>query len=294
MNTPRGRTYARAHGRKYTPRRTPDKRSRTAPCGMVEHMPLRIAVIIPALNEERSVPLVLGALANIPPLALADGTSITTSNVIVVDNGSTDRTAVVAAGAGATVLNEKRRGYGAACIAGIEHLAADPPDIVVFLDADFSDDPAILPTLVSPIATGEYDFVLGSRLLGAAEPGALLPQARYGNKLSVGLIRLLYGHRYTDLGPFRAIRYESLLKLGMKDETFGWTAEMQVKALLFGLRVTEVPAPYRKRVGVSKITGTVSGTVKAGAKILWTIARYRLASRAAVTPSEVTRARGPS
>lgn len=257
-------------------------------------MPLRIAVIIPALNEERSLPLVLAGLKKLPPLVLPDGTQIILSNVIVVDNGSTDATAAMAAAEGATVLTELRRGYGAACLAGIAHLAADPPDIVVFLDADFSDDPGLLPDLVLPIATGGHDFVLGSRLLGVMEPGALLPQARYGNRLSVGLIRLLYGYWYTDLGPFRAIRYDSLIMLGMLDKTFGWTAEMQVKALLFGLRVKEVPVPYRVRIGTSKITGTVSGTVKAGAKILWTIARYRLAPSPAIPDGSVTRARGRS
>jgi len=192
------------------------------------------------------------------------------------------------------VVTEQRRGYGAACLAGIARLKNDPPDIVVFLDADFSDDPGIVPRLVLPIAAGEQEFVLGSRLLGVIEPGALLPQARYGNKLSVGLIRLLYGHQYTDLGPFRAIRYESLMRLGMRDQTFGWTAEMQVKALQFGLSVKEIPVPYRRRVGTSKITGTVSGTVKAGAKILWTIVRHRLTPRPAVTTGEVTRVRGRS
>lgn len=258
---------------------------------MVRYMPLRIAVIIPALNEERSLPLVLAALKKLPPIVMSDTPPIMISDIIVVDNGSTDATAVVAARESATVLTETRRGYGAACLAGIAHLAADPPDIVVFLDADFSDDPGLLPELVLPIATGGHDFVLGSRLLGVMEPGALLPQARYGNMLSVGLIRLLYGHRYTDLGPFRAIRYDSLIMLGMRDKTFGWTAEMQVKALLFGLRVKEVPVLYRVRVGTSKITGTVSGTVKAGAKILWTIARYRLAPSPAMPDGPITRAR---
>ena len=238
-------------------------------------MSIRAAVIIPALDEERSIPLVLAALERLDAGRSRDGASIEIGRAIVVDNGSRDGTAAAAAGAGAIVIQEPSRGYGRACLAGIASLAARPPDIVVFLDADLSDDPALLPSLVRPIADGDFDFVLGSRLLDGCDPGALPPQARYGNRLSVGLIRLLYGFRYTDLGPFRAMRYTSLVSLGMRDTTFGWTAEMQVKALRAGLRVLEIPVPYRRRAaGRSKITGTVTGTVKAGARILWTIVRY--------------------
>lgn len=237
-------------------------------------MPCHVAVIVPALNEERALPLVLDALSRVDAGRTRDGSPIVVTRTIVVDNGSTDRTARAGEAAGAIVLREPRRGYGRACLTGIAHLAADPPDIVAFLDADFSDDPALLPALVQPIADDEKDLVLGSRLLGRCEPGALLPQARYGNRLSVALIRFLYGFRFTDLGPFRAVRYTSLMALGMRDETFGWTAEMQVKALRAGLRIVEVPAPYRRRVGASKITGTLSGTVRAGTRILWTIFRY--------------------
>ena len=250
---------------------------------------VRAAVIIPALNEERSLPLVLKSLSELRPASLRDGRRIELAAIIVVDNGSTDATAEVAAGLGATVLSEPRRGYGRACLTGLAHLEHDPPDIVVFLDADFSDDPSLMFDLVRPIADGEQDFVLGSRLIGRPEPGAMPPQARYGNAMSVTFIRLLYGFSYTDLGPFRAISFPCLRALGMRDETFGWTAEMQVKALLARLRVHEIPVPYRRRVGSSKITGTVSGTVKAGAKILWTILKYRVA------PERIaTRARGPS
>lgn len=226
--------------------------------------PPSIAVIIPALNEEKSLPLVLAALPKV-------------DDVIVVDNGSTDGTAAVAAAGGARVVSEPRRGYGSACLAGIAALR--DPEIVVFVDADFSDHPEELPNLVAPIAEGRADMVIGSRALGNREKGALLPQARFGNMLACFLMRVIYGHRYTDLGPFRAIRFESLRKIGMRDRNFGWTVEMQIRALRHGLRVTEVPVSYRKRVGVSKITGTLSGTIRAGYKILYTIFRHSLSRK---------------
>ena len=226
---------------------------------------MRVAVIIPAHNEERSLPMVLDAI----PAGLAE-------EVVVVDNASTDRTADAARSRGATILFELRRGYGSACLRGMEHLVTLRPDVVVFLDADYSDHPQEMPRLLEPIADGDADLVIGSRVLGTRERGALLPQARAGNWLATRLIRMLYGGRFTDLGPFRAVRFEALLALGMADRDFGWTAEMQVKALLRGLRVVEVPVSYRRRIGASKITGTVSGTVKAGAKILWTIGRNRI------------------
>lgn len=224
----------------------------------------RIDVVIPALNEEASLPLVLAALPH-PPVR----------RVVVADNGSRDGTARVAQEGGAVVVPAARRGYGSACLAGLDYLRRhDPPDVVVFVDADFSDHPDELPRLVAPILAGAADLVIGSRVLGEREPGALLPQARAGNLVACFLIRLLYGHRYTDLGPFRAVRWDALERLGMADPNFGWTAEMQVKALRHKLRVTEVPVSYRKRVGVSKITGTIAGTVRAGYKILWTVLRY--------------------
>jgi glycosyltransferase involved in cell wall biosynthesis len=224
----------------------------------------RIDVVIPALNEEASLPLVLAALPH-PPVR----------RVVVADNGSKDGTERVAREGGAIVVPAERRGYGSACLAALDHLRHnDPPDVVVFIDADFSDHPEELPRLVAPILAGEADLVIGSRVLGNREPGALLPQARAGNLVACLLIRLLYRHRFTDLGPFRAIRWDALERLGMADPNFGWTAEMQVKALRHGLRATEVPVSYRKRVGVSKITGTISGTVRAGYKILWTALRY--------------------
>ena len=221
-------------------------------------------VVIPALNEEASLPMVLRDLPR--PLI---------RRIVVADNGSTDDTAWVAQEGGAFVVEAPRRGYGSACLAALDWLRHNiPPDLVVFVDADWSDHPDELPRLIAPILAGEADLVIGSRVLGDREPGALLPQARAGNLVACLLIRLLYGHRYTDLGPFRAIRWDALERLGMADPNFGWTAEMQVKALRHGLLVTEVPVSYRRRVGVSKITGTLMGTLRAGYKILWTVLRY--------------------
>ena len=226
-------------------------------------MPSRISVIIPAFNEEDSIGLVLDAL----PQNLIH-------EVIVVDNNSTDNTARSASEKGARVVAEKRRGYGSACLKGISVL--DNPDIVVFLDGDFSDYPEELVKLVAPIESGEMDFVLGSRMILPESRSALLPQSRYGNQLAVFLMRLFFRHQYTDLGPFRAIRYESLQAIAMQDTNFGWTVEMQIKAVKKGLRILEIPVKYRERVGVSKITGTFSGTIKAGTKIIYTIFKYLL------------------
>lgn len=195
--------------------------------------------------------------------------------VVVADNGSVDGTARVAREGGAEVVAATRRGYGSACLAGLDHLRrTGPPDVVVFVDADYSDHPDELTRLVAPLLAGEADLVIGSRVLGRRERGALLPQARAGNLVACVLIRLFYGHRFTDLGPFRAVRWDALERLEMSDPNFGWTAEMQVKAVRRGLRSTEVPVSYRRRVGVSKITGTLSGTLRAGYKILWTVARH--------------------
>ncbi len=226
---------------------------------------MRIVVIIPALDEERSLPKVL---AEVPRSLISD--------IVVVDNGSRDRTTEVARAAGATVLSEPRAGYGQACLTGIVYLAGTPPDIVVFVDGDYSDRAAEMTHLVSPILEGRADFVVGSRVLGRRERGALAPHARWGNWLATRMIRVLYGYRFTDLGPFRAIRYETLLALGMEDRDFGWTAEMQAKAARSGVRCIEVPVSYHRRIGRSKITGTVKGTVMAGYKILTTIVRVRI------------------
>jgi len=228
---------------------------------------MKVCAVIPALDEEASIGLVL---RDLPRDRVAE--------VYVVDNGSRDATARRAAEAGAVVVHEPRRGYGSACLAGIARLPADC-DVVVFLDADHSDHPEEVARLLEPIRRGEAELVIGSRLLGDAERGALLPQARLGNRFACFLIRLLFGHRYTDLGPFRAITRGALDRIGMIDAGFGWTVEMQVKALQRGVRVAEVPVSYRRRAGVSKITGTVSGTLQAGAKIVWTIVRHALAGR---------------
>jgi glycosyltransferase involved in cell wall biosynthesis len=223
-----------------------------------------IDVVIPAFNEEDSLLLVLKDIPR--PLV---------RRIVVCDNNSQDRTAEIAAAGGAVVVRENRPGYGSACLCALAYLRAhQPPDIVVFLDADYSDHPDELPGLVEPLLGGTADFVIGSRTLGRREPGALLPQARLGNWIACTLIRWLYRHRYTDLGPFRAISWPALENLSMADTTFGWTAEMQVKALRQGLRVTERPVSYRRRIGVSKITGTLYGTVMAGYKILSTVLRY--------------------
>ena len=226
--------------------------------------PPPIDVVIPAYNEERSLPLVLAAL----PKELV-------RRVVVADNNSRDATAAVAAAGGAIVVPAPVQGYGSACLAALDYLRQhDPPAIVVFVDADFSDHPEELGRLVEPIVTGAADLVIGSRVLGQRERGALLPQARMGNLVACTLIRLLYGFRFTDLGPFRAISWPALEKLAMSDPNVGWTAEMQVKALRRQLRPVEVPVSYRKRVGVSKITGTLYGTLMAGYKILFTVFRY--------------------
>lgn len=235
---------------------------------------MRILVIIPAFNEARSIGRVLGDI----PTGLVE-------EVVVVNNASTDETEANARAAGATVLREARRGYGFACLRGLAYAETRQPDVVVFLDGDYSDHPEEMTALVQPILEDAADFVIGSRMRGAREPGAMLPQALFGNRLACGLMRLRWGVRYTDLGPFRAIRFPALLALGMEDQTYGWTIEMQIKAVLAGLRITEVPVSYRKRVGVSKITGTVSGTLKASYKILWTLARYAWRTRRQRVPS---------
>ncbi|MEA2488291.1 MAG: hypothetical protein QOH21_83 [Acidobacteriota bacterium] len=220
------------------------------------------ALIIPALDEEHAI----GALLDEVDRGLV-------RDVIVGDNGSRDGTGEVARARGAVVVRVEERGYGAAC-AGALALLPDDTDVVVFMDADGSDDPSEMHTLVAPIVSGRADLVIGSRALGIVDPGALSPQQRFGNRLATFLIARLYGHRYTDLGPFRAIRRELLDRIAMRDRRYGWTVEMQIRALQLGARVIEVPVRYRRRVGKSKISGTVSGVLKAGWWILWTVFRY--------------------
>lgn len=226
-------------------------------------MNLRTIVIIPALNEEQSIAHVVRSL----PASVME--------VVVVDNNSSDRTREIARAAGATVLREKRRGYGYTCLAGIHHALNSHPDIIAFVDGDLCDFPEELPKLLRPIAEEGYDLVIGSRVLGKREEGALLPHALFGNLLAGFLIRMFWGQRFTDLGPFRAIRVEALQRLNMSDTTYGWTVEMQVKAAKLRMKCIEVPVSYRKRIaGSSKVTGSVSGAVKASAKILYTIFKY--------------------
>ncbi|MEM7035370.1 MAG: glycosyltransferase family 2 protein [Bacteroidota bacterium] len=226
-----------------------------------------ILVIIPAFNEAESIGKVVGDI----PEGLVQ-------EVVVVNNSSTDATEENAKAAGATVVREDQKGYGFACLRGIAYAKAKPegerPDIIVFIDGDYSDYPDQMGDLVKPIIEEDYDMVIGSRSLGQREKGSMAPQQRFGNWLATGLMRLFYRVRYTDLGPFRAIKFDKLLALGMKDQTYGWTVEMQLKAAKKKYKCTEIPVHYRRRIGVSKITGTVKGTVMAGIKIIYTIFRY--------------------
>jgi rSAM/selenodomain-associated transferase 1 len=216
-----------------------------------------IAVVIPTLNEEKAIGKVIAAIPS------------WVDDIVVADNGSTDQTPQVARSHSARVVHEPRRGYGSACLKAMSVL--DGPDVVVFLDGDFSDHPEEMDSLVDPILGDQADIVIGSRVLGRCERGALTPQAKFGNWLSCKLLLWVWGVRYTDLGPFRAIRYPSLRRLGMCDPDYGWTVEMQVQAALHGLRATEVPVSYRPRIGKSKISRTLWGGMGAGTKILYAI-----------------------
>ncbi|HEX9651072.1 MAG TPA: glycosyltransferase family 2 protein [Cyclobacteriaceae bacterium] len=219
-------------------------------------------VIIPAINEENSIAKVIAGI----PKSLV-------SEVIVSDNGSSDNTPEIARQAGATVLIEPAKGYGNACLKAIEYVKSleEKTDIIVFLDADFSDYPEEMTKIIVPIIEADLDLVIGSRALGAMQKGSMTFPQIFGNWLSTRLINLFFGIKFTDLGPFRAIKYDKLLQLDMQDKNFGWTVEMQVKAAKKKFRCVEVPVSYRKRIGASKISGTIMGTVLAGHKILWTI-----------------------
>lgn len=225
---------------------------------------MRSALIIPALNEDAVIGQTLAAI----PARLFD-------RIIVADNGSSDRTVEISLAAGATVVSEPERGYGAACLKAIAALPADI-DAVVFMQADLSEQPAEAEQLLQPLRLGHADMVLGSRTMGNAEPGALLPHQEFGNTVATTLIRWLYGFQYTDLGPFRAIRVDALKRLAMTDRNYGWTVEMQARALEHKLRVLEVPVTYRiRRAGVNKVSGNLKASFKAGWKILWTVFRVR-------------------
>lgn len=224
-----------------------------------------IDVIIPAYNEEKSITKVIHEL----PKNLV-------REIIVVNNNSTDATATAARDAGATVLLELQAGYGSACLKGMEHIAdkIKPPDIVVFIDGDYSDYPGQLPEVIAPILEGKADIVIGSRAKGKSEKGSMTTPQVFGNWLATTLIKILYGASYSDLGPFRAIRYEALLQLKMCDTNYGWTVEMQIKAAKHKMKYAEVPVNYRKRIGVSKVSGTVKGLFGAGFKILYLVFKY--------------------
>jgi glycosyltransferase involved in cell wall biosynthesis len=225
-----------------------------------------IKVIIPAYNEERSITKVIG---EIPDLV---------SEIIVVDNGSTDRTAQKAMEAGATVLSENRKGYGHACLCGMDYVASKSnlPDIIVFIDGDYSDYPEEITKVVEPILRDNMDLVIGARAKVLREAGSMTPQQIFGNNLATFLMKMLFKATYTDLGPLRAIKYNSLMLLQMQDKTYGWTVEMQLKALRKKLSYTEVPVRYKKRIGVSKVSGTVKGSIFAGMKILGWIFKYSI------------------
>lgn len=225
-----------------------------------------IKVIIPAFNEANSIAHVIHDLPK------------SVSEIIVINNASTDATVENARKAGATVLTETKKGYGYACLCGMEYISkqSKQPDIIVFIDGDYSDYPEELDKVVAPIIENDLDFVVGARKKSLREEGAMTPQQVFGNKLATFLMRLFFGSNFTDLGPFRAIKYESLKELKMEDKTYGWTVEMQLKILRKKMAYTEVPVRYKKRIGVSKVSGTVKGTIFAGVKILGWIFKYSL------------------
>ncbi|MCR9063282.1 MAG: glycosyltransferase family 2 protein [Cytophagales bacterium] len=238
-------------------------------------IPKGVFVIIPAFNEALSIDKVIKEI----PEGVEE--------IIVVNNNSSDHTSKVAFESGATVLDEPRQGYGNACLKGLEYLRNKPVEIVVFLDADYSDYPEEMSLLLTPITEKNIDMVIGSRVLGKKEGGSMTPQQVFGNWLATRLIHLFFKVKYTDLGPFRAIKYKSLEKLKMEDTTYGWTVEMQLKAAKLGLKTTEVPVSYKRRIGKSKVSGTVKGTVLAGYKILSWIFKYALTTNKSTSQNQL-------
>lgn len=234
---------------------------------MQRQVTMKVKVIIPVFNESGSI----GHVVSDIPAHLVN-------EVIVVNNGSTDDTANIASMAGATVLTETEKGYGAACLKGMEYVRSmsddETPEVIIFLDGDYSDYPEEIEQLLLPIQAGTHDMVIGSRALGLKEKGSMTVQQIFGNWLATRMMRWFFNADYSDLGPFRAIRWTALEKLEMKDRNYGWTVEMQIKAAKKGLRYTEIPVRYRKRIGKSKVSGTVKGTVMAGYKIITTIIKY--------------------
>lgn len=225
---------------------------------------MKIIVIIPAYNEEKAI---ANVVREIPKIV---------SEIIVVNNNSTDDTARIAFENGATVLSEKRKGYGYACLKGLEYISSHKakPDIIVFLDGDYSDYPEELTKLINPILNQNVDFVIGARATNLREKGSMTPQQVFGNWLATFLMKLFFNSKFTDLGPFRAIKYDTLLDLDMQDKTYGWTVEMQLKVLKKNISYIEIPVRYKNRIGVSKVSGTVKGTIMAGIKIIGWIFKY--------------------
>ena len=221
-----------------------------------------LSIIIPALNEEKSIGYVIKSIPKIY------------REVVVVDNGSSDKTSKVAFENGAKVITEKNKGYGFACLKGIDYLKKNPPDIIVFLDGDYSDYPEEINKIIEPICKNQVDFVIGSRVKSLRENGSMTPQQVFGNKLACFLMSLLYNSTFTDLGPFRALKWKTLKELKMTDKTYGWTVEMQLKILRNRIAYCEVPVRYRKRIGYSKVSGTLKGSVLAGIKIISWIFKY--------------------
>lgn len=223
-----------------------------------------IKVIIPAYNEEKAIASVIREIPS------------SVSEIIVISNNSTDNTITVAQNAGATVLSENKKGYGYACLKGLEYIAQQElkPTIVVFLDGDYSDYPEELSSLIEPILNNKVDFVVGTRIPKLRENGAMTPQQIFGNKLATVLMKMFFGSKFTDLGPFRAIKYTTLVDLAMQDKTYGWTVEMQLKILRKRISYMEIPVRYKNRIGVSKVSGTINGTIMAGIKIIGWIFKY--------------------